>query len=123
MLFIALFGAIDFVRVLVDDTAYIAETFGPGGVAYFADYPVALRLLWAVTIITSVAAPLMLIALRRLAVPCAVTTVVAQLVLLIITMSFMNRWAALTTGVADLVITAIMAAFAIYSLSVRRLLT
>ncbi len=61
-------GARDFLLILGGDTDYVVGQFGAGGPAYFADYPPALRVLWAVTVVSGLVAPCLLLARSRWAV-------------------------------------------------------
>lgn len=85
-------GARDYALILSQNTDYILQNFGPGGVGYFTDYPVVLRLLWTLNIAGGLIAPLLLVARRSWSVPVAVVAAGAQILLLLITFTFRDRW-------------------------------
>jgi hypothetical protein len=115
-------GARDFLLVLVRDTGYIAGQFGPGGLAYFADYPPALRVVWAVTVASGLVAPGLLLARSRWAVPAALVAVASQVLLLVATFALRDRWAALGAATAwfDIGIAVVAAFLARYCWTARR---
>jgi hypothetical protein len=115
-------GARDYLLILAGDTEYISGQFGPGGVAYFADYPFALRVLWTVNIVTGLLLPCLLPALSRWAVPVAVVSAAAQAVLLVVTFGFRDRWDALgaATSWFDLGIGVFAVLVAVYCWVMRR---
>lgn len=88
-------GARDYLLILLNDTSYIANQFGPTGIEYFSSYPVALRLIWTVNIIGGLIAPILLLTQSRWAFPVATTAAIAQIILLTITFAFRDRWAML----------------------------
>ncbi len=115
-------GARDFLLVLVQDTGYITGQFGPGGVAYFADYPPALRVVWAVTVASGLVAPGLLLARSRWAVPAALLALASQALLLVTTFAFRDRWAALGAATAwfDIGVVVVAAFLARYCWTARR---
>jgi hypothetical protein len=115
-------GARDFLLVLVQDTGYIVGQFGPGGLAYFADYPPALRVVWAVTVLSGLAAPGLLLARSRWAVPAALVGVATQVLLLVVTFAARDRWTALGAATAwfDIGIAVVAAFLARYCWTARR---
>lgn len=82
----------------MDNTGYIREQFGAAGVVYFADYPVGFRIIWTIKILSGLTAQTMLIVRSRWAFAAALTAALAQVLLLIMTFTFLNRWAMLGTG-------------------------
>jgi len=88
-------GSRDYLLILGQDTDYIVRQFGPSGIAYFADYPLALRIIWTITIIGGLTTPFLLVALSRWSTLIAVITAVAQIVLMIATFALRDRWNAL----------------------------
>ncbi|MEU4423306.1 hypothetical protein AB0F81_21985 [Actinoplanes sp. NPDC024001] len=88
-------GARDFLRILANDADYMVRQFGEPGVNYFADYPPVLRLIWAINIVGGLVAPCLLLALSRWALAAAAVAAAAQVVLLIVTFGFRDRWDAL----------------------------
>lgn len=91
-------GARDYLLILADNTGYIREQFGASGVVYFADYPAGFRIMWTINIICGLTAPIMLIVRSRWAFAAAITAALAQVLLLITTFTFLNRWAMLGAG-------------------------
>ncbi|TDC40992.1 hypothetical protein [Micromonospora sp. KC213] len=115
-------GARDFLLILADDTEYMLRQFGPDGVAYFADYPLSLRIVWTVNVVGGLAAPILLLALDRWAAWVAVVAAASQLVLLMVTFAFRDRWDALgaTTSLFDIGIGVVTVFFAWYCWRIRR---
>ncbi len=95
ILFLYAIGSIDFVRVLLGDTDYIAGLFGQTGVEYFRGYPVVLRVIWSVNVVTGSLAPVFLLVLSRWVGPLASVAAIAQAILLVATFSSLGRWEAL----------------------------
>lgn len=91
-------GARDYVLILADNTGYIREQFGASGVVYFADYPVGFRILWTINILCGLTAPIMLIVRSLWAFAAAISAALAQVLLLIMTFTFLSRWAMLGAG-------------------------
>ncbi|HZG89241.1 MAG TPA: hypothetical protein VEZ42_03420, partial [Pseudonocardia sp.] len=91
-------------------------------VAYFADYPLALRVIWTITIVAGLVAPLSLLARSRWSTPIAVAAATSQAVLLVVTFAFRDRWAALgaATSWFDIGIGVVTALFAWYCWMLRR---
>lgn len=109
-------GARDYVLILIGDTDYIRAQFGAEGVTYFTDYPLVLRGVWTLNILGGLTAPLLLVARRRWAFPVAVIAAAAQIVLLVVTFVFLDRWASLGAPIAwfDIGIGVVTVLFAIY---------
>ncbi|WP_328474851.1 hypothetical protein OHA21_16330 [Actinoplanes sp. NBC_00393] len=109
-------GARDYLLILAGDTGYMSRQFGPDGVAYFTGYPLALRVVWTINIVGGLAAACLLLARSRWAVVAAVTSATAQVVLLVATFGFRDRWAALgaATSWFDLGIGVVAVLFAGY---------
>lgn len=84
-------GARDFLLILIEGTDYIAGQFGQGGLAYFADYPLLLRIVWSVNIFGGLTAPILLVAASQWAVPVTVLAGAAQVVLLAVRSIFLGR--------------------------------
>jgi O-antigen/teichoic acid export membrane protein len=115
-------GARDYLLILVHDTDYMLRQFGPGGIGYFTDYPLALRILWVINIIGGLATPVLLLALSRWASPAAVATLTTQGLLLIVTFAFRDRWNALGAATAwfDIGITLVTVLVVWYCWAMRR---
>lgn len=91
-------GAGDYLLILADNTGYIREQFRASGVVYFADYPVSFRIMWTINILCGLTAPIMLRVRSRWAFAAAITAALTQVLLLIMTFTFLSRWAMLGTG-------------------------
>lgn len=88
-------GARDYLLILVGDTEYIQGQFGSAGATYFTDYPPVLRVVWTISILGGLTAPVLLVARSRWAFPTAMVAAAAQVVLLTVTFAFRDRWAML----------------------------
>lgn len=88
-------GARDYLLILAGNTDYMTAQFGPDGVAYFADYPSTLRAFWTINVVGGLVTPCLLLALSRWSAPVAVLSAAAQLVLLVATFGWRDRWEAL----------------------------
>src|SRR5690606_24224359 len=77
------------------DHDYMLGQFGADGVTYFADYPLALRIVWTINILGGLVAPVLLVMRNRWALAVSVTASLAQILLLAITFSALDRWAML----------------------------
>ncbi|WP_250442551.1 hypothetical protein [Actinotalea sp. C106] len=94
-------GARDYLLSAALDADYFAaQGYDDGGVAYFTDYPVAPRILWTLNVVAGLLAPVLLMLRSRWATPTAAVAAGAQVVLLVVTFAFMDRWAALGAGIA-----------------------
>lgn len=88
-------GARDYLLILLNDQDYLQRQFGAIGTAYFTGYPLGLRIVWTVTIAGGLLAPVFLLVRSRWAVPIAVVAAAAQVVLILLTFAFRDRWHAL----------------------------
>lgn len=115
-------GARDYLLILIGDTDYIEGQFGPDGVAYFTDYPTVCRIVWTINILGGLTAPILLVLRSRWALPTAVIAAAAQIVLLLVTFTFLDRWAMLgaATSWFDIGIAAATILFAVYCWAIRR---
>ncbi|SFS90464.1 hypothetical protein SAMN05660874_04101 [Saccharopolyspora flava] len=115
-------GLRDYLLILIGDTDYIEGQFGPGGLAYFTDYPPVLRALWAINVLGGLIAPVLLVARNRWAAPTALLAAAAQLVLLAVTFALLDRWTALgaSTSWFDIGIGLVTVLFALYCTNLRR---
>ncbi|HEX7659863.1 MAG TPA: hypothetical protein VF444_10300 [Pseudonocardiaceae bacterium] len=115
-------GARDYLCIALGDTDYIEHQFGSGGVGYFTGYPIALRALWTLNIVTGLLAPILLVARSRWTPLVALAGAVAEVVLLVLTFTLRDRWTALgpTTAFFDIAIALLTAAIAWYAWAVPR---
>ncbi|MFD0773580.1 hypothetical protein ACFQZ2_06520 [Streptomonospora algeriensis] len=101
MLLLAGGGLWDYLNLLGPNTAYIEDQgWGASGIAYFTDYPIVLRLLWTTALAGAAAAPVLALLRSRSAVPLALVAAIAQVLLLVGTLVFLDRLAALGTFTA-----------------------
>lgn len=109
-------GARDYLLILTGDTGYIREQFGAGGLDYFADYPIPLRLIWTLNIIGGLFAPILLVVRSWWAHRTAAVSAGAQLVLLVVTFALLDRWSMLgaMTSWFDTGIGVLTVLFAVY---------
>ncbi|GAA1754420.1 hypothetical protein [Streptomonospora arabica] len=114
MLLLAGGGLWDYLNLIEPNTAYIEDQgWGPSGIAYFTDYPIVLRLLWTTALLAAAAAPVLVLFRSRFAVPLALVAAVAQALLLVSTLAFMDRLATLGpfTALFDAGVAVVFAAF------------
>jgi hypothetical protein len=88
-----LIGANDFVRTLTGDVSYFSSLgYGVPQLAYFANYPVGLGICGEVNIFAGLATPFLLLGRSRWASMAALLAAAAQIILLILTFGFRDRW-------------------------------
>lgn len=122
MLAMYLGGVRDYLLVLIGDVDYIRNQFGPAGVSYFAEYPFVYRVLWTLNIVGGLIAPILLVLRQRWALHAAGVSLASQVMLLLLTFTFRDRWDALGPMIAafDIVITLVTAVFAYYCWRLQR---
>ena len=111
-----LVGLYDFVMVATHNMAYLSNRYTAEGVAYFTNYPLYLLVLFGVNVISIIAALVVALWNRRMAMWLAIVSGVADVVLLVITVFFRNRFEAIGTGltVQDIAICVGIFALALY---------
>lgn len=86
-------GVYDQVMLLSQNAGYFQQQgLEEAQVAYFTSYPLPRALVWIVAIWGGLAASSLLLLRSRFAFPVALTAFVAQVILIIITFGFLNRW-------------------------------
>ncbi|ASR33762.1 hypothetical protein BAY61_00800 [Prauserella marina] len=96
MLALYLAGARDYLSLLEPNVDYIhSQGWGDDAIAYFTDYPLVIKIIWTINVVAGLIAPVLLFFRSRLAVAVALTAISAQVVLMLITFAFLDRWAAL----------------------------
>jgi hypothetical protein len=116
-------GARDFVLTAAMDRGYfLAQGYGPAQIAYFTDYPLALRSIWALNLAAGLAAPALLLLRSRWAGPAALVSAAAQLCLLVLTFALRDRWAVLgpAMSLVDIAVVPITLGLWIYARVLRR---
>ncbi|MFT4231835.1 MAG: hypothetical protein QM606_03535 [Leucobacter sp.] len=91
-------GLYDFVMVAAQDQAYLTSRYTPEGVAYFSDYPWYLLALFGINVIGVMLALIVSLWSRRAAMRLALVSAVADVVLLVITILFRDRFEAIGIG-------------------------
>lgn len=95
-------GVYDFVMIHSGNAEeYILRNFAPSAVAYFANYPLLPLCFWVLNLATGIAAGISLLLGQKIAVWVALTSGIADLVLMFLSFTFLNRYNALgaqTTG-------------------------
>lgn len=91
-------GLYDFVMVATRNQAYLTDRYTPEGVAYFADYPWYLLVLFAINVIGVMLALIVSLWNRHAAMWLALVSGTADVVLLVVTIFFRDRFAAIGTG-------------------------
>ncbi|GGS62176.1 hypothetical protein GCM10010156_21230 [Planobispora rosea] len=93
MLALYIGGARDYVLTLTLNPDYMAaQGYAEPQIGYFTDYPFGLGVLWTLNVTGGLASATASILRSRWAVPLALMTALAQLVLLILTFAFRDRW-------------------------------
>jgi len=86
-------GVYDFIMIHSGNAEeYILRNFAPSAVAYFANYPLLPLAFWVLNLATGIAAPILLLLRQKIAVWVALTSGVADLVLMFISFTFLNPW-------------------------------
>lgn len=86
-------GVYDQIMLLSQNAGYFQQQgFGDAQIAYFTNYPLLRALIWIVAIWGGLAASILLLLRTRFTYPVALTALVAQVILIIVTFGFLNRW-------------------------------
>lgn len=86
-------GVYDFIMIHSGNAEeYILRNFAPSAVAYFANYPLLPLAFWVLNLAAGIAAPILLLLRQKIAVWVALTSGVADLVLMFISFTFLNPW-------------------------------
>jgi hypothetical protein len=89
-------GVYDFIMIHSGNAEeYMLRNFAPSSVAYLANYPLLPLCFWVLNLATGIAAPILLLLRQKIAVWVALTSGVADLVLMFISFTFLNRLDAL----------------------------
>ena len=91
-------GLYDFVMVATRNQAYLTDRYTSAGVEYFADYPWYLLVLFGINIIGVMLALIVSLWNRRAAMWLALVSGAADVVLLLVTIFFRDRFAAIGIG-------------------------
>ncbi|GIH74659.1 hypothetical protein [Planobispora longispora] len=93
MLALYIGGARDYLLTLTLDPGYLAaQGYGEPQIGYFTDYPFGLGVLWTLNVVGGLTSAAASILRSRWAVPLALMTALAQVMLLILTFAFRDRW-------------------------------
>lgn len=117
-----LIAARDYVSTLIMDPGYFAELgYGPEQIAYFTDYPILPRIVWAVNVVGGILAGVLLLLRSRWCSPIALVAALALSIMLIVTFGFMGRWQALgpALSIPDILVWAFTVGFWLYSRAMR----
>lgn len=92
-IFLYLNGAYDYVMMLGHNAVYYqSKHYGEAVIKYFTNYPAIFLIFYTANILFGIIAPFLLLFRTKKAVPTALVSAVAMLVLDILTYSFRNRW-------------------------------
>lgn len=91
-------GLYDFVMVATRNQAYLTDRYTSAGVEYFADYPWYLLVLFGINVIGVMLALIVSLWNRRAAMWLALVSGAADVVLLLVTIFFRDRFAAIGIG-------------------------
>lgn len=121
-IFIYFIGSYDFVMIQVHNIGYLNSLDIKGDVmGYFTNYPLILKILWAINIISGLLAGIFLLLRKKTAILFALSSAISKLILDIFTFSFMKRWEIFgaKASCTDLSILLITFGFLIYCVRVR----
>lgn len=86
-------GVYDYLMIIGLNEAYVsAQNYGAAHIDYFTDYPLLPQIFWTIGIASGLVAPLLLLLRTHWAGLLALTSVISQVCLSLITFGFMNRW-------------------------------
>ena len=85
-------GLYDFIMVASHNTSYLVERYSQEGVNYFTNYPLGLLILFGINVIGVMLALIVAFWSRRYAAYLALTSAIADVLLLIITIVFLHRF-------------------------------
>ena len=108
-----LVGLYDFIMVATHNMAYLTDRYTAEGVAYFTGYPVYLLVLFGINVIGIMLALIVALWSRHTAMWLAIVSGVADIILLVITVFFRNRFEAIGTGLTIQDIAICVAIFAL----------
>lgn len=92
MLFMYGMGVYDFFMMLSHNSAYYSShNYGQEVVEYFTDYPIYFMVFWITNLVCGVISPILLIFKNKLAERVALISVVADVILILVTSLFRNR--------------------------------
>ncbi len=123
MIFIYSMGIYDIFMMLSHNAGYYASHgYGDDVLIYFTDYPIFPLAVWIINLACGLIAPVLLLLLNRLAAYFSLVSVLADILLLIYTFSFENRWNILGANIAmfDFFILLITVGLYIYCLYFNR---
>lgn len=101
MMFIYIMGIYDFVMMLSHNKSYYAShAYGEAVIKYFTNYPIYFMIFWIVNLLTGFLSPILLILRNLHSKNLAFISVIADLILLILTFTLRDRWHVLGSGVA-----------------------
>lgn len=123
MLVLYLIGARDYVLTHMQSEEYFADLgYGQAQIDYFTDYPVPLAIVWAINLVTGLAAAVLLLLRLRWATGLALSAAVSQLILMLVTFGFMNRWEILgpRLSIVDVGVWVLTAGLWLYCRAMRR---
>lgn len=101
MIFIYLMGVYDFFMMLSHNKAYYASHgYGQGVIKYFTNYPFYFMIFWIINLLAGFISPILLILKDEHSKNLALLSVIADMILLILTFTFRNRWNVLGSRIA-----------------------
>ena len=122
-LLITCVGINDFCHTMTYNEAYIGSHFGAGGLIYFKNYPLALAILFGITVfLPPISVITVLLFRKRVATSIMMCALVAMLLLDVYTFCFRQRWQLLgeQTSIYDVVILGIFLLYYLYLLLLKR---
>jgi hypothetical protein len=96
--FFMLFGLYDFIMVATHNMDYLTDRYTPEGVRYFTNYPLGLLVLFGINVIGGMLASVVALWNKLAAMWLAIVSGVSDVVLLVFTIFFRNRFEAIGAG-------------------------
>lgn len=101
MIFIYSMGIYDFFMMLSHNKSYyLSHGYGQGVIEYFTNYPFYFMIFWIANLLAGFISPILLVLKDERSKRLALISVIADVIFLILTFSFKNRWSILGSGVA-----------------------
>lgn len=122
MLFLSSIGVYDFIMIQAKNKEYIDAIQATQNVAdYFADYPLALSIIWGINVFALFLASVLLLFRSKLTLSLILTSAAAMFLLNLITFGFRQRWQVFgaSASLTDITVFLLTIAFYFYCKNLR----